>query len=232
MQPIAFVKQLWHYPVKSMLGENRSHLDLDWRGVARDRLLAVQNQTGKLASGKNTRRFFYLAGLFDFAVTTENDLPIIHFPDGQMFSVDDLKLEPALSKVFAQDLKLSQETTIPHMDAGSVHLLTTSSLAWLNADARRFRPNMVLQTPEAGLLEQTWLGQVLRIGDTVRLKINQPTERCAMVGFAQSDLPADPKILKTIAGTGHLDFGVYAQVLTTGRIFEGDAVFLEPQLLG
>jgi uncharacterized protein len=231
MTQIAIVKQLWHYPVKSMLGETKSELDLNMRGVTRDRLFAVQNKHGKIASGKNTRRFFYLPNLFDFSATIHNDLPIIHFPDGRSFGIHDSSLKQALFATFGQELELTQESSLPHMDAGAVHLLTTSSLTWLEAhtqaDPRRFRANILLETQAVGLLEQTWLGQVLRIGQTVRLKIVQPTERCAMVGFAQTELPVNHQVLKTIAGQANLNFGVYAEVLTTGRIYQGDAVILE-----
>jgi uncharacterized protein len=231
MTQVAVVKQLWRYPIKSMLGETKSELDFDMRGVTRDRLFAVQNKHGKLASGKNTRRFFWLPNLFDFAATTENTLPIIHFPDGHSFDLHDSSLNQALSAAFGQELQLTKESSIPHMDAGAVHLLTTSSLAWLathtQADARRFRPNIVLETQKAGLLEEAWIGQVLCIGKSVRLKIIQPTQRCAMVGFAQTDLPTDSQVLKTIAQKANLDFGVYANVLSLGRIYAGDGVFLE-----
>ena len=58
------VAALWRYPVKSLLGEQRPSLDLNGRGVEGDRTFAIRNADGKFASGKNTRRFFKLDGLF------------------------------------------------------------------------------------------------------------------------------------------------------------------------
>ena len=56
--------RLWRYPVKSMLGESRDSLELNSRGVAGDRLHAVRDSEGKLGSGKDTRRFRHIEGLF------------------------------------------------------------------------------------------------------------------------------------------------------------------------
>ncbi len=60
------IERLWRYPVKSLLGESCPELSLDRRGVIGDRWFAIQNSKGKFASGKNTRRFCKIEGLFDF----------------------------------------------------------------------------------------------------------------------------------------------------------------------
>jgi hypothetical protein len=45
-----------------------------------------------------------------------------------------------------------------------------------------------------------------------------------MTTFAQSDLPADPRVLKRIGRDANLRFGVYAEVLAPGTIACGDAI--------
>jgi len=62
------VARPWRYPVKSMLGEECDHLDVDQRGAEGDRLFAVRDADGKFGSGKTTRRFRKTDGLFGFAV--------------------------------------------------------------------------------------------------------------------------------------------------------------------
>ena len=47
-----------------------------------------------------------------------------------------------------------------------------------------------------------------------------------MVSLAQSELPDDPTILRTITQAADLEFGVYADVVTPGRISVGDEVAL------
>ena len=53
----AHLAGLWRYPVKSLGGEACEALELEARGVAHDRVFAVRTASGKLGSGKSTRRF-------------------------------------------------------------------------------------------------------------------------------------------------------------------------------
>ena len=116
-------------------------------------------------------------------------------------------------------------------DLGSVHLLTTATLDHYQSlfpagrfDARRFRPNIVIQTPDnqTGFAEQGWLGKTLAIGDEVRLRILMPTTRCVVTTLAQGDLPNDPGILRAAAQHGQANVGVYATVERGGVIRRGD----------
>ena len=99
-----------------------------------------------------------------------------------------------------------------------MHLLTTASLAWVGEDLRRFRPNVLLESDER---EEHWLGRTLRIGSCV-LRVTDRVERCAMVDYAQSDLPYDAGVLRFIARENEAMLGVYADVVTPGVIRVGD----------
>lgn len=116
-------------------------------------------------------------------------------------------------------------------DLGSVHLLTTATLDHYQSlypagrfDARRFRPNIVIQTPndQAGFVEQGWVGKTLAFGDEVRLRVLMPTPRCVVTTLAQGDLPNDPGILRTAAQHNSANVGVYASVERGGVIRRGD----------
>ncbi len=122
-------------------------------------------------------------------------------------------------------------------DAAVVHLLTTATLDRLRAlypqgrfEARRFRPNMVVQIPTdtQDFVENSWIGHTLAIGDSVRLSINGPCPRCVMTTLPQGDLPADTGILRTAARHNQANVGVYASVLQGGHVRRGDTVRLEP----
>ncbi len=224
------VLTLWRYPVKSMLGERCEALALDARGVEGDRLYAIRDAGGKFGSGKSTRRFRRIDGLFGFTAAYDGGGPVIVFPDGRRLRGDDAGIHEALSAALGQPVTLARESGISHLDAGPVHLLTTASLAWLadrlpdaRLDERRFRPNVVIDTPGARLVELEWLGRTLALGG-VRLAVREPAERCVMVDMAQSELPDDPAILRAIAQAAGSDFGVYADVLMPGRIGVGDEV--------
>ncbi len=231
---IGLVSKLWRYPVKSMLGEECRHIELDVRGLGGDRLFAIRDVNGKFGSGKNTRRFRQLDGLFAFHASLSSEWPDITFPDGRRMRGDDPQIHEALSGILGVSVTLVREQQVSHFDSGAVHLVSTGALAWLRSrlpesriDERRFRPNILVTTPGVGHAERGWIGKTLRIGTEVRLKVTTPTERCRMTTLEQSDLPADPGILRCIAQDEDLQFGVYAQVVTPGRICSGDPVILE-----
>ena len=100
-------------------------------------------------------------------------------------------------------------------------------------DARRFRPNLLLDVPGTHRVEHDWIGKRLYLGNQVQLQVTELTERCAMVGFAQDDLPDDGRILKAILRMRGFandrdmtrrfgrHFGVYAKVVP-GMIVKGE----------
>jgi uncharacterized protein YcbX len=121
-------------------------------------------------------------------------------------------------------------------DLAPVHLLTTATLDALRAlypagrfEVRRFRPNIVVAIEGAprAFVENDWIGRTLQLGSEVRLQITRPCGRCVMTTLPQSDLPADPDILKTAVRHNKGHVGVYATVLRGGTIRRGDAIRLE-----
>jgi uncharacterized protein YcbX len=127
-------------------------------------------------------------------------------------------------------------------DLFPISVLTTSSLQQLGGlqpesrfDARRFRMNVIVDTPADGFVENGWLGRTLAIGDDVRLGVVMPDPRCVMPNLAQEDLPRDPRILRTLAQHNRIDVagsglypcaGVYAVAEATGTVQKGDSVGL------
>jgi uncharacterized protein YcbX len=140
---------------------------------------------------------------------------------------------PDLSEFPAETIEFA---SIPgtYFDAHPLHVLTTASLAYLarrapdaSWDARRFRPNLVLETvPElSGLVENDWYGRRLRIGEVV-LTCLERTIRCSMVTQPQPELGRDTNVLRTIVRETEQKLGVYAAVETPGRVRAGDVVEL------
>jgi uncharacterized protein YcbX len=233
------IGELWRYPVKSMLGERLDALTVDERGATGDRLYAVRDDDGKFGSGKNTRRFRRIDGLFDFRARYDGDVPLITLPDGREVPGDGedvhlhlhLHLQRALDRA---DVTLAREASISHFDQAPLHIVTDASLAWLAAavpgtavDARRLRPNLVVRTGrEPGPVEDAWIGRTARIGPDVVVAFTHRTERCVMVNKAQDDLAHDGRVLKAIADANDLNLGVYATVLHGGTISLGDRLRL------
>src|SRR5690625_1542843 len=189
-----------------MLGERQDALDVNGRGVVGDRGYAVVTADGKFGSGKTTRRFTKIEGLFRFSARTgENGLPVVRFPDGRELCAESDEVDAALSDVLQQPVRLAPEGAVSHLDDGPIHLLSTSSLAWLRkqlphvaVDERRFRPNLVVDVATEGLAEHDWVGRKLRIGE-VELEVVAHTVRCVMTTFAQAELASEPRVLKTLA---------------------------------
>jgi uncharacterized protein len=131
------------------------------------------------------------------------------------------------------DFNLPQGT---FFDTGMVHVLTTATLDRLHEfypeglfAVPRFRPNVVVRPTDSrgGFVEGTWLGRIIAIGESVRLKIDLNCARCVMTTLTQSDLPKDPGILRTAAQHNRVNVGVYASVLQGGIVRRGDPVWLE-----
>jgi uncharacterized protein YcbX len=126
-------------------------------------------------------------------------------------------------------------------DLYPLSVLTTSTLDQLGNlepqsrfDVRRFRMNVVVDTPERGFVENGWLGRTLAIGDDVQLGVSLPDPRCCMPGLPQEDLPRDPQVLKALARHNRIDVagalypcaGVYAVAEATGTVRKDDSVSL------
>jgi len=112
-------------------------------------------------------------------------------------------------------------------DCALVHLLTTATLDRLRVlypqgrfEVRRFRPNIVVETAnDKDFVENAWIGQMLALGDAVRLSITGPCPRCVMTTLPQGDLPRGTGILRTTAAQhNRANVGVYASVVQGGRL--------------
>lgn len=117
-------------------------------------------------------------------------------------------------------------------DAYALHIVTTSSLRTMAAhggdfDVRRFRPNIVIDSPLDGLAEQEWLGGTLHVGE-VSARVEIPTIRCTIPLREQAGVPADPEVMRTVSRQGDRCLGVYADIASTGTLRVGDAVDLDP----
>lgn len=111
--------------------------------------------------------------------------------------------------------------------AKRLHIINRASVRELErvigraVDPLRFRPNLVVDGG-APWSEMQWVGREISAGP-VRLRIAKRTDRCAatnvdpQTGTRDMDIPA---VLQR--EWGHIDFGVYAEVMSAGRLSIGD----------
>jgi len=119
-----------------------------------------------------------------------------------------------------------------YFDCYPLMIMTTSALRSLREalpdsaiDERRFRPSIVVDTgDEPGHPEFAWSGRRLRIGPT-EIQIGSACPRCVVItrDFAD-DLPLDRGVLRHVVKDLDQNVGVYATVVTGGRISVGDSV--------
>jgi len=160
-------------------------------------------------------------------------------PEGHRDELTESKLGAALFK------EMGMPSLVPEgsfLDLGPLSVVSTSTLRHLGElepgsrfDPRRFRMNVIAETPADGFAENAWLGQTLAIGDAVQITVVMPDPRCVMTTVAQGDLPKDPQILKALARHNRLDVGggalypccgVYAVAAEPGTIRTGDTITL------
>ena len=182
----------------------------------------------------------------ELASAAENGFTIDQYhPDEENYDPEghrDEVVEAQLGAAFFNERGLP--SAVPEdsfFDLFPLSVLTTSTLDQLGElepqsrfDLRRFRMNVIVDTPARGFVENEWVGRTLAIGDDVQLNVALPDPRCVMPSLAQEDLPRDPRVLKALARHNRLDVGgalypcagVYAVAQATGAVRKDDAVSL------
>jgi uncharacterized protein YcbX len=225
---VPVIHEIRRYPVKSMGGESLEVVEVDARGLAGDRWYAVVDGDGKLSSGKHSSRFRRRDAVFEYAARTTADGVRVTGRGGE-WSVGDASLDAALSEATGDPVRVLAERATPHQDAGEVSLVGTASLDWcrehlhVDADRRRIRPNLVIDTTEP-FVEETWTGLVT-VG-SARLRLVRRIERCRMVDIAQEGLPREGRWLKALTDTREMRLAVYLDVIDPGTMRLGDEVRL------
>jgi MOSC domain-containing protein len=228
--PTPRVVSLHRYPIKSMVGHEVTSLNVDHRGVVGDRLWSARTSDGKIASGKNSRRFAAVPKLLELRAEQQDDTLVITFPDGSSYTAASTDAGARVSEFVGQPMTLAMETEVSHFDDGPLSLIGTASVLALAhernqpLDCARFRPNVVVETSEP-FEEDSWVGHRLQIGTTV-LSVTMRSPRCVMIDMETADLPAQKGNLKAIGRLNGANLGVIAQVAALGVIRLGDAIHI------
>ncbi|GAC1631659.1 MAG: MOSC domain-containing protein [Nevskia sp.] len=229
------VAALWRYPVKSMAGEALQDIEVSWHGLAGDRRWAfVQDALAGHGFPWLTIRERPAMGLLR-PVLAELARPdaspvVVTLPSGRTVDIAD----PALAAELGggvRAIKLNRGL----FDAMPLSLVSTQTVARIGAlagmtiDARRFRPNLLIEGADgAPFAEDAWVGSLLQIGG-LRLRVDQRDPRCVMINVDPDSGERNPEVLRVVARERRACLGVYGSTVQPGRIAVGDAVHVERQ---
>ena len=115
-------------------------------------------------------------------------------------------------------------------DAFPLSLITTRTIAHLGESVcaelavERFRPNILVETEdEAPFQEDSWVGQVLSIGD-LRMRVDKRDGRCVVITIDPETAERNPAILRAVARDRQGCLGVYGSVVEPGCVRVNDPV--------
>ncbi|HEY2716114.1 MAG TPA: MOSC N-terminal beta barrel domain-containing protein [Solirubrobacterales bacterium] len=246
------VLALLRYPIKAMLGESLRAVEVGPAGLAGDRgWLVVDTDTGeRIANKRGPTDPRLRACRAELLEASEERLPLrVTLPDGRV--VLGTEIEPALSDLLERRVVLKPNmdpasgrlwATGAHHDVAPLHLITTSTLGRLRRaapssewDVRRFRANLLLDDGEerGDFAEDALVGGALRAPSGLEISVEIPTPRCVVPTRAHEEIPADPRILRTIVAEHRVDLGAfgsqgcagaYATVSRSGRLATGERV--------
>jgi uncharacterized protein YcbX len=123
---------------------------------------------------------------------------------------------------------LWEPKTKAFFDSEPLHLLTTSTLAALQRllpdsviHHARFRPNFLVETTEAGFVENDWVNKDVTLG-SLKCHVHDHTRRCVMITRRQEDIPKDTDVIRTIVKNNNTNAGIALKALNSGTVHSGD----------
>ncbi|MGA2410666.1 MAG: MOSC N-terminal beta barrel domain-containing protein, partial [Candidatus Binataceae bacterium] len=157
---VGTVKELYRYPVKSLLGESLNELSAATEGVIGDRAWALIDETdGRVMSAKKFRTMLGLRAAYDSEPSAEGTIvPRITLPDGRAFLAGDPAAVPALSELLNRKLKL-----LPIQPAQKTKAGIDPATIFGEVGVKRIFPDLTEETmpPEFGLVRGTFFDSAI-----------------------------------------------------------------------
>ncbi|WP_062290211.1 MOSC domain-containing protein [Demequina phytophila] len=223
------IVSLDRYPVKAMHGETLQSVEVDARGLAGDRALAVLDARGLFAAGKRGSRWRPLEEVMAYTARTVDDAVVVSRGD-RAWVAGSPELDAELSVAMGEPLAVEGETPGERtfFDSRPVSVVGTATLDWCraelgaDADPRRLRVNVVVETSEP-FEEEGWIGSLVDLG-AVRLRAVKRNERCRVIDLAQNGAEGTTRWLKPLGERRDACVAVYCEVAVPGVMRVGDAV--------
>ncbi len=245
------IEALYRYPVKGLTPEPLESVELTpMQTLPFDRAYAIENGPGPFdpEHPSHLAKIHFVMLMRNEELATlrsgfdETTQTLVISKSGHEIARGDLRteagraaIEDAIVQLVTTGLRgrprivASPDFSFSDVPDKCIHIVNRQSLNALEGmleapvDARRFRPNLVLDGLDAWS-ELDLVGKKLRSNGTT-LEIFKRTERCAATNVDPETGARDMKIPSFLSKTlGHTDFGVYARALDGGRIHVGDAL--------
>ncbi len=231
---IGRIEAIYRHPVKSMRGEPLEAAALGWHGIEGDRRLALRRLDERsgfpwLSAGKLTELVRFTPRWSD------DETLIVSTPEGEEMPAFSQALAADIGRRHGSPVQMMQlkhgifdDATVSLIAAGTVREI--ARLAGVAADARRFRPNIVVGSARGVPFEEDeWVGGVLTFGDAEdapAVTVTMRDVRCAMVNIDPDGGGLAPEVLKAVVRANGNNAGVYATVTRVGRLAVGQPVVL------
>jgi len=235
---IGRIEALYRYPVKSMRGEAREAATLGWHGLEGDRRFAFRRLDARgefpwLTASQVPALVLYAPRRGD---EDGEELPtLVRTPEGEDLELLGDALAAQIAgrtggAVQAMQLKHGVFDEFPISVITSATVREVSRLAGTSADARRFRPNILVRSTRAVPFEEDdWVGSVLTFGesrDAPGVAVTMRDVRCAMVNIDPDRGTISPEMLKAVVRQHENTAGIYATVTRVGRLAVGQPIVL------
>src|SRR6266540_5314061 len=158
----------------------------------------------------------------------------VETPDGRTLAIAD----PALMDMLRTDIDQKHQLTLMRSeramtDCRPVSIFSLQSARQLaeetgtSIDKRRFRANVYVNlASDQGFGENELVGQSLRIGPKVIVRVLERDPRCAVITLDPDTSERTPAVLKRVAQAHEGTAGVYGALIVEGMLHKGDSVEL------
>jgi uncharacterized protein YcbX len=222
-----------------MAGTRLESAQLGWHGVEGDRRLAFRRLGERgafpwLSASRLPELLLYEPiGRQD---TAGEPLPThIRTPDGREYGLTDEALLKEIATRHGTDVELMQlrhgifdEAAVSAIALGTIRCIARA--AGHDADVRRFRPNLVIDTKGAQPFEEDqWVGKILEFGAErtgPAISVTMRDKRCVMLNLDPDTAEANAEVMKTVIRMNDNHAGVYGTVVRTGALRVGQVVRL------
>jgi uncharacterized protein YcbX len=234
---VGHISAIFRYPIKSMAGQRLDSATIGWHGVEGDRRFAFRRLADRgafpfLTASRLPELLLYQPiGRQD---TTGEPLPThIRTPDGREHGLTDEALLEEIATRHGAEVELLHlrhgifdEAVVSAIALGTIRSIARE--AGIDADVRRFRPNLVIDTRGAGPFEEDgWVGKVLELGPAgtgPAISITLRDLRCVMLNLDPDTAQANALVMKTVVRMNDNHAGVYGTVVRTGEVRVGQVV--------